>query len=97
MEIKAKKLIGPCQKENDKNTKLKENSKFPDPRSISQINTKSGSICCMVEGDSAEKFSSLRSDDCQDFFVKALIPVPFASGERRFQMIKPRYAIEFFI
>ena len=40
------------------------------------------SICCMVEGDSAEKFSSLRSDDCQAVCVKALIPVPFASGER---------------
>ena len=45
----------------------------------------------MVEGDSAEKFSSLTgSDDCQ-----ALIPVPFASGERRFQMTAPRYAIVF--
>ena len=43
--------------------------------------TKSVSICCMVGGDSAEKFSSLRSDDCQAFFVKALIPVSFASGE----------------
>ena len=46
----------------------------------------------MVEGDSAEKFSSLRSDDCGAFFVKALIPVPFASGERRLQMRAPRYA-----
>ena len=48
----------------------------------------------MVEDDSAEKFSSLGSDDCQAFFVKALIPVPFAGGERRFQMTAPRYAIE---
>ena len=55
------------------------------------------SICCMVEGDSAEKFSSLRSDDCQAFFVKALVPLPFASGERRFQVSAPRYTIEFFI
>ena len=44
----------------------------------------------MVEDDSSEKFSSLTSDDCQVFFVKALIPVPFASGERRFQMTAPR-------
>ena len=51
----------------------------------------------MVEGNSAEKFSSLRSDDCQAFFMKAFIPVPFASSERRFQMMAPRYAIEFFI
>ena len=47
----------------------------------------------MVEGDSAEKFSSLRSDDCHAFFVKALIPVPFARSE----MTAPRYTIEFFI
>ena len=51
----------------------------------------------MVKGDSAEKFSSLISDDSQAFFVKALSPVPFASGERRFQMTAPRYVIELFV
>ena len=51
----------------------------------------------MVEGDSAEKFSSQRFEDCEAFFTKALISVPFESGERRFQMAAPWYAIEFFI
>ena len=66
---------------------------------MSQLSTKSNhkytkSVpICMVEGE----FSSLRSEDCQAFFVKALIPVPFATGERRFQMTAPRFAIEFFI
>lgn len=46
--------------------------------SFFQNDAKSVSMCCMTEGDLAEKFNFLSCVDCQAFFMKALISVPLA-------------------
>ena len=62
--------------------------------SFFQNDAKSVSMCCMTEGDLAEKFNFLSCVDCQAFFMKALISLPLASVERGLQMTALWHAIE---
>ena len=62
--------------------------------SFFQNDAKSVSMCCMTEGDLAEKFNFLSCVDCQAFFMKALISLPLASVERGLLMTALWHAIE---